>query len=54
MMAITEEDLKEADEAEDNSGSEEVKTTFKLFSVKLLGFQTYFFLKLGRTWQHSC
>lgn len=25
MMAITEEDLKEADEAEENSGSEEVK-----------------------------
>jgi len=24
MMAITEEDLKEADEAEDNSGSDEV------------------------------
>ncbi len=28
MMAITEEDLKEADEAEENSGSEEVNRTF--------------------------
>jgi len=27
MMAITEEDLKEADEAEDNSGSDEVNST---------------------------